>query len=99
MAEADLSKIVSLIMENPALIEQIRELTKADGEKTAETAVESHEEETPAVSAPVIKEENPSRIRRRELLSALKPYLSQTRAGAIDSMMSIAEILEVMKTR
>lgn len=99
MAEADLSKIVSLIMENPALIEQIRELTKSSEGESAAADIEKPIAESGEVSAPVIKEENPSRIRRRELLSALKPYLSETRAGAIDSMMSIADILEVMRTR
>ena len=99
MAEADLSKIVSLIMENPALIEQIRELAKNDGGETVTMSTEKADEEKPTESAPVMKEENPSRLRRRELLSALKPYLSESRAGAIDSMMSISDILEVMKTR
>ena len=37
--------------------------------------------------------------RRSELLSALKPFLSNERAKAIDSMITIADILEVMKAR
>ena len=99
MAETDLSKIVNLIMENPALVEQIRGLAKKGEEETSSSANEVMETEK-TESAPLVKsEENPSRIRRRELLSALKPYLSETRAGAIDSMMSIADILEVMRTR
>ena len=37
--------------------------------------------------------------RRGELLGALKPYLSTERAKAIDSMMTIAGILDAMKAR
>ena len=40
-----------------------------------------------------------AKARRAQLLGALKPYVSGERAKAIDSMMSIAEILEVMKVR
>ena len=35
--------------------------------------------------------------RRRQLLSALKPYLSPTRARAIDSMLGFTEIFEVIR--
>ena len=99
MAEADLSKIVNLIMENPALVEQIRELANKGEGETADTAIENAETANEESTPTVMSSENPSRIRRRELLSALKPYLSETRAGAIDSMISIADILEVMRTR
>lgn len=104
MSETDLSKIVGLIMENPKLIEEIKNLSsKAEGkeevklaekEKTSEANAELEEEE--ATIAPI---ENTSRIRRRELLSALKPYVSEERGKAIDSVMSIADILDVMRSK
>lgn len=103
MSETDLSKIVGLIMENPKLIEEIKNLSsKAEGkeevklaekEKTSEANAELEEE---ATIAPI---ENTSRIRRRELLSALKPYVSEERGKAIDSVMSIADILDVMRSK
>lgn len=104
MSETDLSKIVGLIMENPKLIEEIKNLSsKAEGkeevklaekEKTSEANTELEEAE--ATIAPI---ENTSRIRRRELLSALKPYVSEERGKAIDSVMSIADILDVMRSK
>ena len=100
MAEADISKIVGLIMQNPGLIEQIKNLAEGSGtEKTdAETAAEEPVN-TELKEAAVLKEEGGSKSRRRELLSALKPYLSNERSHAIDAMMSISEILDMVKTR
>ena len=102
MSEPDLSKIVGLIMENPKLIEEIKSLSSkadtameakpAEEEKTALSSIE-HEEEV-AASAP----QNTSRIRRRELLSALKPYVSEGRGKALDSVMSIVDIIEMMRS-
>lgn len=108
MAEADLSRIVGLIMENPTLIEEIRSLTQSKEKKD-----EAPEEITDApelgraseeIAAPVretqreaIKRVSPEGARRRELLCALKPYVSEGRSKAIDSIISIAEILEVVR--
>lgn len=102
MAEADLSKIVNLIMENPKLIEEIKNLNKdaekqevtSQKEEVAESVI--NETETPDSYAPP---ENISRVRRRDLLSALKPYVSEERGRAIESMMSIIDILDMMRTR
>ena len=93
----DVSRIVSLIMENPKLIEEISALAKSDGVKG---------------DAPVQKEETPTEVQeasvsiapkpqgrsapRAQLLCALKPYISKERAGAIDSMISISEILDTI---
>ena len=91
----DLSRIVNLIMQNPELIEQISALAKSD------QAEQAHTEE-------VIKEENKTvadvsntprrdmRSHRHELLSAMKPYLSEGRRSALDSMSSILDIIDVM---
>lgn len=102
----DLGKVIGLIMENPALIEQISNLAK---QKPSENAPEEQamateevslpkEVEEPAVQptyAPVISQRN----NRAQLLGALKPYVSKERAKAIDSMISIADILDMMKAR
>ena len=37
--------------------------------------------------------------RRRELLCALKPYVSSERSRAIDTMLSLAGVIDVMKRR
>ena len=93
----DLSRIVSLIMQNPELIEQISALAKTDSDSKEGGVVQTEtapEAKTVSVSAqPHIS----SRGRRNELLSAMKPYLSEGRRAAIDSMMSIADILDMMR--
>ena len=103
MAETDLSKIVNLIMENPKLIEEIRSLTEKsqDTEDEAERTDAEPAEKKPKEAAPVMTSPSPAigKSRRRELLSALKPYVSKERARAIDSMLSIADVLEIMKTK
>lgn len=109
MAEADLSKIVNLIMENPKLIEEIKNLG-AESSKTEEVtsvieAAPDAEKETAADTDSKVTYESVSsnlsanRIRRKDLLLALKPYVSEERGRAIDSMMSIADILDMMRSK
>ncbi len=100
MAEADISKIVGLIMQNPTLIEQIKSLAdeKSVEKNEVETVAEEPRDTAPEeTAAPRIDGTNKSK--RRELLSALKPYLSNERSHAIDAMMSISDILDMVKTR
>lgn len=92
----DLSKIINVIMQNPELIEQISSLVRADGEKADASAAEEitevkAEEKTEKVSAEPLM-----RAHRHELLNAMKPYLSENRRAAIDSMSSILDVLDVM---
>lgn len=90
----DISRVVSLIMENPQLIEQISALAKQDhGNKP---------EEKPEEAKPVASDTYTNvsaRGERARLLGALKPYVSSERAKAIDSVISIADILDVMRSR
>lgn len=96
----DISKIVGLIMQNPSLIEEIASLAKNESrEAPADTSVAA--EDTPVeVTASAEPERNtPSRAHRHELLRAMKPYLSESRRNAIDSMSSILDVLDVMIKR
>ena len=95
MGEADLSKIVGLIMENPSLIAEIKAL--ADGRASQPVAEEVPSEPTEASAAKI--ESAPPRSRRRELLCALKPYLSEERCRAVDQMISLGEILDMMRNK
>ena len=98
-ATPDLSRIVGLIMQNPELIEQISSLAKESSkDKENESLEEKHEQKVDDSPASVSIENvrDDSRQRRRELLSAIKPYLSENRRTAIDSMSSILDILDVM---
>ncbi len=105
----DLSKVISLITENPEIIAQISALAKGTGEDkkpkeaTENAASKPVGEESTAVNvtpakAP-ISEGRPDTRNRQRLLSAFKPYLSGERAKAIDSMITITEILGNMGGR
>ena len=103
----DIGRVINLIMENPQLIEQISSLAKQSSpsvEAPAEDARENDvvtpkEEATPTIAAPTYRSSGHSRGNRAQLLGALKPYVSEERAKAIDSMISIADILELMRAR
>ena len=100
----DIARVVSLIMENPKLIEEISALAKGESENTEQKSPTEEqgprdEKETP-VSAPTEPVAHSANGRNRQrLLGALKPYVSRDRAQAIDSMLSIVEILDAMKGR
>lgn len=99
----DISKVIGLIMENPQLIEQISSMAKGYGESTRPAPPE----EPQAIAAPIEKAEptnaptysSRDKSNRAQLLGALKPFVSPERAKAIDSMITIADILDVMRTR
>lgn len=99
MAEGtpDLSKIIKLIMDNPKLIEEIGEMMKRDDNGVEELTAP---DKTPKPEAPVISEaakESKESKSRRDLLYALKPYLSEKRSHAIDSMLSVAEVFAMLR--
>ena len=98
----DIGKIIGLIMENPDLISRISSLAKgAEAEAEKESVAVESNEPTPAAeaaAAPVAREGS-SKINRHRLLSAMKPYLSEERCRAIDSMSAIGEIFDAMKRR
>ena len=99
----DISKIVNLILQNPGLVEEISSLAKKDSssEPKAEEqkpSIDVTQNIDQTVSSEVYRTQK-TRNNRSQLLGAFKPYVSEERAKAIDSMISIAEILEVMKSR
>ena len=109
----DLSKIVGLIMENPELIAQIKNLSgivsdvpedknaDADTEKTEAPKISDTAKaaESVSTSAPTYDEGLHSKKRRRELLCALKPFVSKSRSSAIDTMLTLSDVLDVIKER
>lgn len=96
MAEGtpDISRIVKLIMDNPKIIEEIGDMVKSDKQPPSE---EVATEATEKKDVPALVSENPKSKNRRDLLYALKPYLSEKRSQAIDSMLSVAEIFTMLK--
>lgn len=101
MAEAELGKIVNMIMDNPELVEQIRalgsekpksedEVPRADPEPLQ---IESSAEKTEAVSFVS------HRTKRNELLRAIKPFLKEKRQKSLETMITIADVLETMQSK
>ena len=88
-------------MQNPELIEQISSLMRT-GETESEQP--SIEEAPVSISEQTVRSEKASaeplmKSHRRELLNAMKPYLSENRRSAIDSMSSILDVIDVMIKR
>ncbi len=100
MAEVDISKVINIIMENPKLLDEIKSLAAGESEKESIETVpieqaQSIDNEIPA-SAQIPQK---AKSKRTELLDALKPYISDERKKAIESFVTIAEILEVMRSK
>ena len=97
----DLGRVISIIMENPRLIEEISTLVNTQEKSepaVEETVAELKKEEVPTI-APISSAVSLGQSNRSQLLGALKPYVSKSRAEAIDSMLTIANILDMMKAR
>lgn len=101
----DLGKVVELIMENPQLIAQISNLAKQSAPPQPDNDSEEAEKTEDAVQSslqspqPTYAPAEHKRSNRSQLLCAFKPYVSDERARAIDSMLAIADILDMMRAR
>lgn len=97
----DIARIVNLIMENPKLIEEISNMARADAKQadTSEPTEPVTEVSAEPIAAPQPRQKSIHGRNRSQLLGALKPYVSRERAQAIDSMLSIVEILDAMTGR
>ena len=100
----DLSGIINLIMQNPSLIAEISALAKPKNDPSPEPEIteiaqqkeESTVKEEPSEEKIAVSSAPLMRTHRHELLSAMKPYLSENRRSAIDSMASILDVIDVM---
>ena len=104
MAETSLSKIVGLIMENPDLVERIREIAEQSGEPTEEKSEET--DASPSENEPrdekIIShayEESPKKhtSRRADLIRAVKPYLRPERQRAIETVLTVFELIDATR--
>ena len=106
----DIGRVIGMIMENPELVAQIAAMAKSSPppQPTDASLVEEvkspPKEDAQAISPAVVPSatytpQSSAKIHRTQLLGALKPYVSEERAKAIDSMLTIADILDMMKAR
>ena len=94
----DLSRIVSLILQNPDLIKQI-EVLAGQEEKNEEANLPMEAEaqtEQKAVTASAQAHGNDKRQKRAQLLTALRPYVSEKRGKTIDSLLGMVDLIDLM---
>jgi hypothetical protein len=96
----DLSRIVSLILQNPDLIKQIEALAGQE-EKNEEAdlgaaAEVQTEPKTVSASVPMQAHGNDKRQKRAQLLTALRPYVSEKRSKTIDSLLGMVDLIDLM---
>jgi hypothetical protein len=89
----DISKIVELIMQNPDIIDRIKKL-----KNESESGGEGGTKETPKPSADSVGlHKKHGSAKRSALLCALKPYLSEKRGRAIDTVLSVIDVFDLIK--
>ena len=93
----DISKIIGVIMENPDIVKRISELASATVKPT-EAEVAPTETVSSVYTEPTLAPDGAA-SKRKQLLGALRPYMSEGRLKAMDSMMAIADVLDMMKAR
>ena len=109
MSDIELGSVISLIMENPELIAEIKRLAERknaeDSQQVEDTATKVQEntptkiaEET-ASTTPEPEKRPRSKGKRGELLHALSPYISEGRQKALETFMTIADILDMMREK
>lgn len=108
MSGVDLNSVINLIMQNPELLSEIKRLAEenakdTDSSDSTEAEVKevatAKEESAAAMPATEPQRTSHSGVRRSELLHALSPYMSPGRQKAIETFMTIADILDMMRTK
>lgn len=109
MSDIELGSVISLIMENPELIAEIKRLAEtksSDVENRASAPqeavpIKASEPTLPTVNKVRVPEEKSPKDRgkRSELLHALSPYISESRQKALETFMTIADILDMMREK
>ena len=97
----DLSRIVSLIMQNPDLIRQIENLAKQDAPPEGDGAVRAEEAAPIAAAEESVPTAVPAhsigaREKRTKLLCALRPYVSEKRSKTLDTLIGAMDIFELI---
>ena len=94
MAELELNKIVGMIMENPELVEKIKAMGKENSESTSEALNDA--------SPPLLENSipyTPRTSKRNELLRALQSFLSEERKKNLETMMTLADVLDTVRKK
>ncbi|MBO5945840.1 MAG: hypothetical protein J6Q69_04465 [Clostridia bacterium] len=97
----DIGSIISLIMERPELVAEIKALAESgrsaepdEDTKVTPEVVAAPQRSEEAVAAPIQRTKS-----RSELVRALSPFISKERQKAIETFLTIADILETMRAK
>ena len=97
----DLQKVISVIMENPSLVAEISSLLSGKGDTGEDIPKNSVAAELPEATAadtePAVSRTDESR--RNKLLLAMKPYLSKERQNAMDTVITVLDVLHTVRGR
>ena len=94
MAERDLAGMLSSILSNPDAMSMLSGLLSGSELDTSHEAAEAVEPE--AVESGAFRNEG-RRHHRRELLNAVRPYLSSQRCVSLDRMVRALELYEMLE--
>lgn len=96
----DLSRMISLIMQNPDLIQRIEALAKSDAEAQAESTPAEPPREEPAQEIPTVQTAalpHGSRSEKRaRLLGAIRPYVSEKRGKTLDTLIGMVDLFDLI---
>ena len=100
----DLSSKLNGILSDPAAMQQIMSMASGlMGSKSPENSpppdIPSGKSEMPAFAMPAIPSPKPQKDDRCELLTALKPFLRESRADRVDMMIRVLQITKLVKRR
>ena len=96
--DGDLGKLVGMIMENPELVEKIKAMGSSGKDSECSTADSPKDAQVPdeiKTAVPEIRRNT----KRNELLRALQSFLSEGRRKNLETMMTIADVLDTMRTK
>ena len=104
MSEVELGSVISMILENPELVAQIKRMAESKEEKETSVVPDTPGESEITASVEVKPPAKPrdrvhTASKRGELLHALAPYISEGRQKALETFMTIADILDMMREK
>ena len=95
----DLSKMVSMIMENPSLMAELGRVASGVGQTGDMTEDKTESDALPTAREPDEPRWGGKRERRHRLMGAIREYLSEPRAKAVDTMMNLFDIIDLVGGR
>lgn len=90
-----LTRLISPILSNPEAMRSLSSIFGIGGDVSAEESTPTDGEES--VAATPIPQGDDRSKRRKELLLALRPYLSKTKGERIEGLMRASAVLEMLE--